>query len=874
MLTAGTRLGPYEILAKAGAGGMGEVYRALDERLDRVVAVKLLPAHLADREDLRHRFQTEARAIARLQHANICAVFDCGEEGGVDYLVLEYLEGETLEKQLERGPLPVSTVLRIGAQMAAGLDAAHRAGITHRDLKPANVMLTKSGAKLLDFGLAKITQSTLAAAGGADAATVTKALTVEGAILGTFQYMAPEQLEGGDAGARTDIFALGLVLYEMVAGRKAFQGKSQATLIAGIMSSEPEPVTAIQPAAPPALERAIQRCLAKDPDERWQTARDLCRELEWIALGGSQPTAAPAAKRRGPSLAWAMAAASLLVSVVFACLYIFQRPAATYPVARFSVLVPPDLSFQFGPLIAPDGASALIWLRDGPIWRAYLYNLATGEMRALPNSEALGDGCWAPDSRSFLQRPTSGGGGGDLRKYDLATGAVTSVARTTAWAGTAWSRRGVILYDDGSGVLYRIPAGGGTPQQVLALKGERTSGIQFLPDDDHFLITVASGAGEIRAGSLSGAALKVVLRGSTSVSYAAPGWLLFVRDGSLLAQRFDTGSLSLAGVPLPVISGVFVNLDYYFTSSDTGVLMFHRSAAPARQQLTWIDRAGRKTGTVADGDPFSNPALSPDGKQLAVGVGDVSARLRDIWVYDLVRGGRRRVTLDPADDYNPTWSPDGRYIAFSSNRRGRRDIYRKLASGIGEDELLYATTGNDKNVESWSPDGRFLWFNFVDPITRNDIYQFSFEDRKIIKRISSPFAEDQAQLSPDGRMLAYHSTESGRDEIYLQPYPETGERWPVSTAGGNEPQWAGDGKELYFLSRDALMAVDIKSSAKGVEIGIPHMLFEAVPTNRNVRNNYVPLRDGQKFLFITAPERHQRVAFDTIVNWPELIRGK
>ena len=288
----------------------------------------------------------------------------------------------------------------------------------------------------------------------------------------------------------------------------------------------------------------------------------------------------------------------------------------------------------------------------------------------------------------------------------------------------------------------------------------------------------------------------------------------------------------------------------------------------------WVDRAGRKIGTVAEQDQFSNPALSPDGKQLAVAVGDVGAKLRDIWVYDLVRGGRRRLTVHPADESNPTWSPDGRYIAFSSNRRGKRDIYRKLASGLGEDELLYASTSEDKNVESWSPVGRLLWFNFADTKTQNDIYQFSFEDRKITKYISTPFTDDHPQLSPDGQTLAYRSSESGREEVYLQPYPATGERWQVSTAGGNEPQWRGDGKELYFLSRNALTAVDIKASGKKVEIGIPHALFETGPTPRAIRNNYAAVRDGQKFLLVTVPEGQQAIAFDTIVNWPELIRGK
>jgi dipeptidyl aminopeptidase/acylaminoacyl peptidase len=376
---------------------------------------------------------------------------------------------------------------------------------------------------------------------------------------------------------------------------------------------------------------------------------------------------------------------------------------------------------------------------------------------------------------------------------------------------------------------------------------------------------------ETRIGSLSGSSPRFLVK--ENARYALPNRLLFARGSTLLSQAFDPGKAAMLGAPASVVSGVLVGGNALLSASENGVLMFQRDVGAAILDLTWCDRTGRKLGTVGATDQYSNPAISPDGKRLAVGIGEVTAHTRDIWVYDLERGGRYRLTYDPADDFNPVWSPDGRYIAFSSNRRGKRDIYRKLASGTGDEELLYGSATEDKAVESWSPDGKFLWFNLTDPKNRADIYQLSLDDRKVAKYISTPFDEDHAQLSPDGRWLAYHSLESSHEEVYLQPYPATGERWQVSTAGGTEPQWRGDGKELFFMAGNALTAVDIKVTGKSVQIGIPHPLFEAKIPVISLRNRYVPTKDGQKFLVIWQQEQ-QATGFDTIVNWTELIKGK
>jgi Tol biopolymer transport system component len=684
--------------------------------------------------------------------------------------------------------------------------------------------------------------------------------------------MAPEQLQGKPVDARADIFAFGCVLYEMLTGKRAFDGANTASVIAGILE---RPAPSIGEIAPVALDRALKLCLAKDPDERWQSARDLSHEIQWIAEGGTEPgKPALAAKGGLPVIAWAVAAIATIAAGGLAWLY-FHRPAQVLPVARFTVVLPAKPPFMYGPILSPDGTTAALWEGDTSYNQIYLYTLATGEIRPLPNSSKVYTACWSPDSR-YLAAITRNGG--DLRKIDAATGSSTVLARTDAATAVTWSRDGVILYGGSDGTLYRVPADGGTPQKVAIplASAEYMRDLEFLPDREHFLASIGRIGGlaafEIRVGSLKGGRPPALLQVSDAALFAPPNYILFLRGNALLAQAFDSGKLSMVGPPLTIASGVGAGEMY--SASDTGVVMFHRSVA-GTLQLTWYDRAGKRTGTVGAVDEYSGPALSPDGKRLAVAVGSVAAKTRDIWVYDLVRGGSYRLTSDPADDINPIWSPDSRTIVFTSNRRGKRDIYRKLASGTGDDELVYADT-MDKAVESISPDGRFLWLNIADPKTSTDIYQLSLEDRKLTKYIGTPFTEDKANLSPDGRWLAYRSLENGRAEIYLQPYPATGERWQASTAGGDEPEWRGDGKELFFLTGNTLSAVDIKvdskAAAKSVNIGVPRALFDVSIPPGNLRNHYVPTADGQKFLVVSQTEK-QSASFDTIVNWPELVKG-
>jgi Tol biopolymer transport system component/tRNA A-37 threonylcarbamoyl transferase component Bud32 len=850
-LKPGAKLGPYEVVSPIGEGGMGEVYKARDPRLDRTVALKVSKAEFTE------RFAHEARMVAQLNHPRICTLYDVGP----NYLVMEFVEGVPL-----KGPLSADKAMEYAVQILDALDAAHRQGIIHRDLKPANILVTKQGIKLLDFGLAK-----QAIALNQDDATRT-ALTTEGTIAGTLQYMAPEQLQGKVIDARADIFSFGCVLYEMLTGKRAFDGQNAASVIAGILE---RPAPSIGEMAPAALDRALKLCLAKDPDERWQSARDLGHEIRWIADGGSNAGKPAAVADRGLlRFAWGAAAVGLLAAAGLAWLY-FHRPVQVLPVARFAVALPSKPPLVNGPLLSPDGKTAALWEGDASYNQIYLYTLATGEIRPLPNSAKVFWACWSPDSR-YLASITRDGG--DLRKIEAATGSSSVLARTGAADAIAWSRDGVILYENGDGTFYRLPAEGGTPQKVpFSLPvGDRIADLEFLPDSEHFLASVGRNGlatSEVKIGSLKGGTAPVLFQVSGVALFAPPNYILFTRGNALLAQAFDSGKLSMVGSPFTIASGVAGSEAY--AASETGVVTFHPSVSGSLQ-LTWYDRTGKRLGTVGAVDEYSGPVLSPDGKRLAVAVGSVAAKTRDIWVYDLVRGGSYRLTSDPADDLNPIWSPDGRTIVFTSNRRGARDIYRKLASGTGEDELLYADA-TPKAVESISPDGKTVWLNITDPKTGSDIYQFSLEDRKLTKYIATPFTEDKAQLSPDGHWLAYRSTENGKAEIYLQPYPATGERWQVSTAGGDEPQWRGDGKELFFLAGNTLSAVDIKADIRAagdsVNIGVPRALFEVSIPPGNLRNHYVAAADGQKFLVVWQPEK-QASGFDAIVNWPELLKGK
>ena len=848
-LKPGAKLGPYEIVSPIGEGGMGEVYKARDPRLDRTIALKVSKAAFTE------RFAHEARMVAQLNHPRICTLHDVGP----NYLVMEFVEGAPL-----KGPLPVAKAMEYAIQILDALDAAHRRGIVHRDLKPANILVTKQGVKLLDFGLAK--QETVLKP---DDATQT-ALTTQGEVAGTLQYMAPEQLQGKTIDARVDIFAFGCVLYEMLTGKRAFDGANSASIIAGILE---RPAPSIVDIAPAALDRALTHCLAKDPDDRWQSARDLAFEIRSIAAGESDAAEPAMTKARFPRAAWFIAAiaAVALIAVAGLAWRDAHRPVQTLSLARFTVPMPADLTG--GPYLSPDGTVAAYWRGDTTATnQMYLYFVATGESRLLSNAARVSRFCWSPDSR-YIATQTSNG---DLRKIEIATGSTTVLTQlTSSGDGIAWSSKGQVLYDNGDGALYTVAAEGGAPRKVPSEPlpaGNRIASLNFLPDGEHFLMSVfAPGAGttpahyEIRMASLTGSASRL-LTGAGYAEYVPPGRLVFVRGNVLQAQPFDAGKLALSGEPVTIATNLIS-----FSVSATGILTLRRLLAPRPSQLTWYDRSGTKLGTVGDIDEYSNPALSPDGNRLAVAIGSFLTQLREIWIYDLERGGSYRLTHDPGQDHtNPVWSPDGNTIVFARKRALNFDIYRKLASGTGDAELLYSD-GEAKFPDSVSADG--VWLH-VNGAKGRDIYRFSFDDRKLTKYISTGFSADDGQISPDGHWLAYRDNQNGKFEVYIQPFPFTGERYQISTAGGVEPQWRKDSRELFFLAGKTLNAVEIRPDAKSSNpAGMPHWLFDVDINAFDIRNHYVPAPDGRKFLVVTQQAQPGQ-SFDAIVNWPELLNGK
>jgi serine/threonine protein kinase len=883
-LSSGTFLGPYQILAPLGAGGMGEVYRARDTRLDRSVAIKVLPHHLAANPELRQRFEREARAVSSLNHPHICTLYDIGHQDGLDYLVMELIEGESLADRLAQGPLPADQVLRYAIQIADALDKAHRAGIVHRDLKPGNIMITRTGAKLLDFGLAKVQAGGSGLESGVTSLpTEGVSLTGAGMIVGTFQYMAPEQLEGSEADSRTDIFAFGAVVYEMATGRKAFTGKSQASLIGAIMHAEPAPISTTQPMTPPTLDRIVKRCLAKDPEDRWQSARDLTIELGCVPEYGSQTGMLPPATvpRKGRErLAWIAAAVllvGLLVSLPFTISHLRQKPPAEAVAARFTI-APPEKA-TFGQItVSPDGHSLAFNANvEGQI-QLWLRPLDSLTARPLTGTEGTNSfPFWSPDSRSIGFRL-----GEKLNKMDLTSGTLQTVCNipggSTGWGGT-WNRDGTILFNGGR-IIYRVQAAGGEPLPVPGLDQPRP-GVEyrwpsFLPDGRHFLYLVTTAgqeASEVYLASLDGKETKLLLAADSSAIYAASaaggGYLLFARGEALLAQPFDASSLTLTGEQFRVADQVrVINSRGVFSVSDNGTLIYDPHGNTDNQQLAWFDRAGKQLGLVGTAGNFSIPRLSPDGKRVAVASRDPKTRTRDINVIDLARGASSKLTLDPAEDLWPIWSPDGSRIVWTSNRGRIYQLYQKPASGVGQDELL-RESDVDLWSTDWSTDGKFILYFRKDPKTKYDLCVLPLDgDHKPFPPfLQTPFNEIYGRFSPDGRLIAYISDESGNREVYVQTFPASSSKWQVSTKGGSWPEWRGDGKEMFYISGDGkLMAVEVKTGGT-FEAGIPKALFDLSAARITPSTVFAVTADGQRFIFVTRTEDTAPSSLAVVVNW-------
>jgi len=823
-LAAGTRLGPYEIVAPAGAGGMGEVYRARDTRLNREVAIKVLPDHLSGNPELRERFEREARAISQLSHPHICVLYDIGKQEGADYLVLEYLEGETLGMRVRRGPLPTDQVLKYGAQMADALDKAHQHGVVHRDLKPDNVMLTKSGIKLLDFGLAKPVLGAVGVASSGAATMTHSPLTTEGTLVGTFQYMAPEQLEGQEADARSDIFGLGCVLYEMVTGRRAFEGKSTAKVVAAIMTTEPAPMTALSPLTPAPLERAVKKCLAKDPEERWQSAGDLSSELRWIAESGSESGMAIPAPVRSQRKLLRWVAMALVAAAGILTGFLLRRPAAQ-PVLRMAVNLPPGSSLVQGQpaVLSPDGQMVVMTLTDvdgkGKFW---IRSLSSDTAQPMAETEGAVSPFWSPDSQyiGFFAAD------GKLRKISAAGGGHAEAVGSIPWAvyGGTWNREGMIVFSSGHLGLYQISASGGTAVKVPIAEKDQAAyrWPSFMPDGKRVLVTNES-LGGIFAVSLATGQVQLVLPGENSpAQYVEPGYLLFLRGGILLAQPFDAGSLRTTGSAQSVAESVSTGTS--FSVSRNGLLLYQTAS---EAQLTWVDPDGKKISTVGDPGYLSSPYLSPDGRYAMVTVLPPGQKNQKLWLYDLNQGTASPFTFGNGDDLYPTWSPDSRQVAFASTRGGsQEDIYVKPVGGGSSEQLVLGDEGN-KEPDRWSADGRYILFDYTSTKTKaTDIWALPmFGDHKPFPVVQGPEIDYYGMFSPDGKWVAYESDESGRGEIYVVPFPGPGGKWQVSTRGGLQPLWP-PGKELLYWGVDSRMfAVEYATQGPNFIAGKSRVLF-------------------------------------------------
>ena len=881
-LTSGTRLGPYEIVAPIGAGGMGEVYRARDTRLERTVAIKILPAHLSDRPAAKERFEREAKAISSLSHPNICHLYDVGTQDGTSYLVMEYLEGETLADRLGRGPLPLEQILRYGVDICDGLEKAHRSGVVHRDLKPGNIMLTKSGAKLMDFGLAKPAGAPTPA-GLSALDTRAQPLTAEGTIVGTFHYMSPEQVEGKEVDGQSDIFSLGAVLYEMVTGRRAFEGKSQLSVASAILEKEPEPLSAVKPMTPPALDHAIRTCLAKDPEKRWQTSRDLAHALKWIAQGGSQAGAAATPGTRRSTREWLLGTALALTTAAALALGYQQatRAPTLVRVTRSYIKPMPDSSLMLsdgaGFALSPDGrrlafvastvgGQSLLWVRP----------IDSLGAEALTGTNGAVYPFWSADGRSlgFFA-------GGKLKKIDASGGTPFPLCDASDGRGGTWNRQGDILFTPSVNAgIYRVSAGGGEVTPVTVLDPARYENSHrwpwFLPDGRHFLYLSGSGVftprenptNEIRLSSLDSKSGEVLLHSHAGAIYAS-GHILFLRMDTLMGLPFDADRLKVTGEALAIadpVREVSIYSRGLFSASQNGLLAYAEGPTRADRQLVWYDRSGRQVGTVSGMDAYANPRISPEGKRLLFYL-DSSGY--DIWSCDLARGVKTRQTFGSAStggSIYAIWSPDGKRIAYQAHRDGKHAIYQKPSDGSSSEELLVEGSDRYKFPTDWSPDGTVLAYQEGKPGGWSIWMMPMGGGRKPYLFRDVPFSEREAAFSPDGRWLAYTSNESGEIRVYVAPFPGPGGKWQVSSGGGNSPRWRRDGREIFYLSPDSkVMATEVAAHGSSFEVGSVRTLFEARPYG--VFGRFDVTADGQRFIMPFEPGTAAS-AITLVVNWP------
>ena len=900
-LSVGTKLGPYEIVAPIGAGGMGEVYKGKDTRLERTVAIKVLPQKSIPSPEARQRFEREAKTISQLTHPHICGLYDVGSQDGVEYLVMEYLEGDTLAARLANGALPLDQTLRYGIEIADALDRAHRQGIVHRDLKPGNVMLTRGGVKLLDFGLARDFSASPSSDGSFTALpTATPNITQDGAILGTVQYMAPEQLEGKACDARTDIFALGSVLYEMATGRKAFSGSSQASLISSIMKEEPAPITALAPMSPPALDRVVRISLSKDPDDRWQTARDVGLQLQGIRddRSASQTGVLPLrGRRRVPGwLPWLAAAAALAVAAV-ALTRTPRTSSATLPVLRTYLPPPPNANFHTlganvgGVALSPDGRRVAFGAHEADgAHRLWIREMDALDPYPVPGAEEAVMPFWSPDSRSigFFAR-------GKLKVVEAspAPPAPRELADIIEPRGGSWGEDGTIIYaPQNYQGIFRVPAAGGTPAPATELdasNGETSHRWPFfLPGGQRFLYMARSPdakspidvRNEVFVGTLGSKERRLVIPaslGATRTIYAPPGLLLFRRNENLMALGFDLERLQISGQPMLVAKDVqgflATGLSIYSATSD--LLVYSTRVTVLPSTLVLIDRSGKVLSTLMSGGLLINLALGADGKTVAV------SRVEDplppdLWLSEIGVGREIRLTRDSVPQVAPVFDPAGRRLFFSAISTGPWAIWEMSLPG-GKNPKVFLESPTTKTSTDVSPDGRWLMYREYNAGTRGDLKYVALEgDRTPRTYMATGDDETHATFSPDGRWIAYVSDETGRREVYVAGFPDPARRYRVSSAGGMQPRWSRDGKELYFVQADQMMAATVLPKGEDLAVSQAQPLFKVYFYTRmnpgfDLVAPYAVTPDG-KFVCFVREGKEASPPLVVVQNWREGLK--
>jgi serine/threonine protein kinase len=833
--------------------------------------------------------EREARAISSLNHPHICQLYDIGAQDSTGYLVMEFLEGETLADRLRKGALPLTETLKIGIAVAEALAVAHQHGIVHRDLKPGNIMLTKGGAKLMDFGLAKSAGAGIPA--GASSAPLLSAahtmseaspfspLTTAGTMLGTIQYMSPEQIEGKEADARSDLFALGAVLYEMVTGARPFGGKSQLSVASAILEKEPEPISALQPLTPPAFEHIIVACLAKNPDDRFQTAHDIALQLKWIAQNGTPTLPSTQEKRNNREwVAWLIA--GVLALLLIASVLWWRESEGTEQTTYFSAPLPfPARDVT----VSPNGHTvAFVGRRESErLNKLWIYEPGTQDATSLGNTEGVSFPFWSPDGQSLGFFAD-----GKLKRLNLAGGTVQVLCEAANGRGGTWNKDGVILFTPTGALgvgLYRISSSGGTPTEITvpdkSLDEASHRWPVFLPDGVHYIYSAISLSGRedlhsIYLSSLDSKDRRLVIKAKGNASYAAPGYLLYYRDQTIFGQHFDLRKLELTGEPVPLLADVQFFPRIYkavFGATTSSVLVAQKSQDSGASQPLWFNRKGEQIGIALKPGIYGNVMLAPNGKSVASDTTDPASQNTDIWTYNLADQTSRRLTFDPSIDSEPVWSPDGGRIAFSSNRGVGGvgfSLYLKDATGAHEEKII-PQDGADRFPSDWSRDGKHLLYHRA-----SDLWFVTFPELRPTLFLKANATSKNARFSPDGKWVAYSSNESGRWEIYVTSFPEAHGKWQVSNAGGDQARWRGDGKELFYLSNDSrIMAVPVKTGAN-FDPGTPTALFQANPREMLATSeqfSYDVSNDGQKFL-VNTQLKTAMTPMSVVLNWSAKLK--